>query len=130
MRSWDGDPVRRHIKETGMASSRFQGRIVFITGGASGIGEGAARRFAKEGARLAIADINEEGARAVAESLPEAMALRTDTSDPASVERAIAATVDRFGKIDVIFNNAGISGEQKPVHEMSIENWNRVVAIN
>lgn len=113
-----------------MASSRFQGRIVFITGGASGIGEGAARRFAKEGARLAIADINEEGARAVAESLPEAMALRTDTSDPASVERAIAATVDRFGKIDVIFNNAGISGEQKPVHEMSIENWNRVVAIN
>lgn len=113
-----------------MQSTRFENRVVFVTGGASGLGEGTARRFAKEGARLAIADINEEAAHTVAESLPDAIAIRTDTSDADSVEQAIAAAAEHFGRIDVIFNNAGISGEQKPVHEMSVDNWNRVVEIN
>lgn len=113
-----------------MSRARFEGKVVFVTGGASGLGEAAARAFDAEGARLAIADINEEGAREVAESLNDGFALRVDTSDASSVEQAVAATVEHFGRIDVIFNNAGISGEQKPVHEMSVENWERVVAIN
>lgn len=109
---------------------RFQGKVVYATGGASGLGEAAVRRFADEGARIVIADIDEAGARRVAESLPDAVAVRVDTSDPDSVERSIAAAVERYGRIDVIFNNAGISGEQLLIHEMSVENWQRVARIN
>ena len=109
---------------------RFEGKAVYVTGGASGLGEAAVRRFAEEAARLIIADIDEEGAQKVADSLADAMAVRVDTGDPESVERSIAAAVERYGRIDVIFNNAGISGEQLPIHEMSIENWKRVIRIN
>ena len=110
--------------------NRFPGKVVFVTGGASGLGEATARLFAAEGARVVVADVNEAGAQAVAGSLPEALALAVDTSDAAAVERAIAAAVERFGRIDVIFNNAGISGEQLPIHETGIENWKKVRAIN
>lgn len=109
---------------------RFSGKVAFITGGASGLGAAAAERLADEGARIVVADINVEGARALAAKLPEALALELDTSNAASVERGIAAAVERFGKIDIIFNNAGISGEQLPIHESSTENWKRVTAIN
>lgn len=110
--------------------NRFAGKVAFVTGGASGLGEATARLFAEEGAKVVVADINETGARAVAESLPEALAIRVDTSDPVSVEQAIATAVERFGRIDVIFNNAGISGDQLPIHEMGVENWKRVRSIN
>src|SRR5688572_2058387 len=109
---------------------RFSGKVAFITGGASGLGAAAAQRFADEGAKVAVADVNEEGARALAAKLPEALALKVDTSDAASVERAVAAAVERFGRIDIIFNNAGISGEQLPIDESSVENWQRVARIN
>lgn len=109
---------------------RFKDKVVYVTGGASGLGEAAVRRFAEEGGRIVIADIDEAGAKRVAESLPDAMAVHVDTSDAASVERSIAAAVERYGRIDVIFNNAGISGEQLLIHEMSVENWQRVARIN
>ena len=105
--------------------NRFEEKVVYVTGGASGLGEAAVRRFAAEGARIVIADIDEEGARKVADSLPDAIAVRVDTSDHESVERSIAAAVDHYGRIDVIFNNAGISGDQLLIHEMSVENWER-----
>jgi NAD(P)-dependent dehydrogenase (short-subunit alcohol dehydrogenase family) len=110
--------------------NRFEGKVAFVTDGASGLGEATARLFAAEGARVVVADINEAGARAVADSLPEAVSLRVDTSDPAAVEQAIAAAVERFGRIDIIFNNAGISGEQLPIAETGVENWKRVTSIN
>ena len=81
-------------------------------------------------APIVIADIDEEGAQDVAGSLPDAIAVRVDTSDPESVERSIAAAVERYGRIDVIFNNAGISGEQLLIHEMTVDNWKRVARIN
>ena len=109
---------------------RFEGKIVYITGGASGLGEATARQFAKEGAKIVIADIDEEGARSVAGSLPDAIANRVDTSDAKSVEASISAAVQHYGRIDVVFNNAGISGEQLLIHEMSVENWKRVTSIN
>lgn len=109
---------------------RFDGKVVFITGGAAGLGAATAQRFADEGARVAVADINVQGAQEVAGKLPDAIALQVDTSDPQSVEKAIATTVERMGRIDVIFNNAGISGEQLPVAEASVENWKRVMSIN
>ena len=109
---------------------RFEKKVVFITGGASGIGEATAERFAAEGATVVIADLDGELAKTVAGRLPGAYALTVDTSVPEQVERAIATTVERSGRIDVIFNNAGVSGEQHPIHETSLENWERVTRIN
>lgn len=110
--------------------NRFEGKVVFVTGGASGLGEAAARRFDAEGAKVVIADIDAEGAEEVARSLSDAMAVTVDTSKAPQVEKAVEAAVERFGRIDVIFNNAGISGDQKLIHEMGLENWQRVTSIN
>ena len=77
-----------------------------------------------------IADINGGAADAVAASLPDAMSLAVDTSDSSAVQRAIAAAVARYGKIDVLFNNAGITGEQQPLHETTDENWRNVVGVD
>lgn len=110
---------------------RFQDKVVFITGGASGLGEAAARRFADEGAKIVIADINEDAASALAAALKGGgFAVRVDTSDPASVQAAVAAAVEHYGRIDVVFNNAGITGDQHILHEMTVENWQRVRAVN
>jgi NAD(P)-dependent dehydrogenase (short-subunit alcohol dehydrogenase family) len=109
---------------------RFDGKVAFITGGGSGLGEAAAQRFADEGAKVVCADINEDGANRVAKGLPDAIAVKVDVSDAASVQAAIAAAVDKYGRIDVIFNNAGIPGDQAILHEMDVSNWDKVRAVN
>ncbi|MFI1191880.1 SDR family NAD(P)-dependent oxidoreductase [Micromonospora sp. NPDC020750] len=109
---------------------RFQDKVAFITGGASGLGEATARRFAAEGARVVIADINAAGGQRVAGELPDALAVTVDTGEAASVEQGFVDAVHRYGRIDVIFNNAGIDGRQQPLHEMDLENWERVSRIN
>ncbi|MFU8870835.1 SDR family NAD(P)-dependent oxidoreductase [Micromonospora sp. SL4-19] len=109
---------------------RFQDKVAFITGGASGLGAAAARRFAGEGAKVVIADIDAEGAERVAAGLPDAYAVRVDTGEATSVEQGIADAMQRYGRIDVIFNNAGIDGQQQALHEMDVANWERVRRIN
>jgi NAD(P)-dependent dehydrogenase (short-subunit alcohol dehydrogenase family) len=109
---------------------RFQDRVAFVTGGGSGIGAAAARRLADEGARVAVADINEESATTVAKSLNDGFAVQVDTSDAAAVQRAVAAAVDHYGRIDVVFNNAGITSAQQILHEMDVADWDRVRAVN
>lgn len=109
---------------------RFQDRVAFITGGASGLGAATARRFAAEGARVVTADINAEGAQRVAAELPDALAVTVDTAEAASVEQGIADAMQRYGRIDIIFNNAGIDGQQQPLHEMDVGNWERVRRVN
>ncbi|MEV0810745.1 SDR family oxidoreductase [Micromonospora sp. NPDC050200] len=109
---------------------RFQDRVAFVTGAASGLGEAAARRFAGEGARLVIADIDAEGAQRVAGSLPDAVAVTVDTGDAAAVERGVAEAMGHYGRIDIIFNNAGIDGRQQPLHEMDVANWQQVRRVN
>jgi len=92
---------------------RLEGRTCMVTGVGRGIGRGIALRTAAEGASVAIADIHEEGAAAVAEEITraggQALGLACDVADRASVRSAIAATAERFGRLDVLFNNAGIS---------------------
>ena len=109
-------------------------RVAFITGGASGIGEGTARRFAQEGASVVLADVqNEQGERVRSEieaAGGQALYVECDVSDPASVEAAINATVERFGKLDIVFANAGINGVWTPVDELQPEEWDRTIDIN
>jgi NAD(P)-dependent dehydrogenase (short-subunit alcohol dehydrogenase family) len=109
---------------------RFDGKVAFVTGGASGLGAATAERFASEGARVAVADINEDGARRVAAGLSDGLAVCVDTADASSVEQAVRHTVDHYGRIDVVFNNAGITGAQLPLHELPVDDWQRVRGIN
>ncbi len=110
------------------------GKVAFITGGASGIGKGTALRFAQEGAKVAIADMQEdegEKARAeITETGTEALFFPTDVSDPEAVKSAIDQTVEKFGRLDIVFANAGINGVWAPLEELQPEEWDRTLAIN
>ena len=114
--------------------SMLDGRVAFITGGASGIGEGTARRFAQEGARVVLADMQPEQGERVRAQIEadggQAMFVECDVSDPAAVQRAIDAAVERFGKLDIVFANAGINGVWAPVEELTPEEWDRTIDIN
>jgi NAD(P)-dependent dehydrogenase (short-subunit alcohol dehydrogenase family) len=109
---------------------RFLGKVALVTGGASGIGAAAARRFASEGAKVIVADIDEDGARRLADQLPDGFAVTVDTADASSVEAAVRRAVAHYGRIDVVFNNAGIAGAQQPLHELPVEDWRKVRGIN
>lgn len=109
---------------------RFEGKVAFVTGGASGLGAATAVRLASEGARVVVADIDTDGAREVAESLPDALAVAVDTADASSVEAAVRRAVAHYGRIDVVFNNAGVTGAQLPLHELPVEDWERVRGID
>ncbi len=105
-----------------MAQYPLKGRTLFITGGASGIGAEVARQAAKKGARLALVDVDGDGARRLAESLPDAIGITADVRDYDSLEAAVAETVEAFGGIDIAFANAGIeithSARAVPLVEM------------
>ena len=104
--------------------------MAFVTGGASGLGRAAAERFAREGARVLVADIERGGAEALAATLPDATAVEVDTSDPEAVDRAFEVALETYGHIDVLFNNAGIVGPQMPLHETTDQAWRQVMAVN
>lgn len=110
---------------------RFQGKIVLVTGAAGAIGSASVRRFAAEGAVVAIADRNAAAAEALAGSLGErAAAFAVDVADPDAVRAMVRAVAARFGRIDVLFNNAGISGTVAPIHELTDAAWQDILAIN
>ena len=115
---------------------RFDGRVAVITGAARGIGFGIARRFAEEGARVAILDLDEATAKKSASALPGADRPRTshlgvgcDVSDAASVDAAIERVVAELGRLDVLVNNAGI-GAQGSVEDNDDAEWMRVLDVN
>jgi len=114
-------------------ADRFENRVVLITGGASGIGAAAARRFAAEGARLMLGDCNEEGLARVTADLEGSGAkvatLVVDVAERAQVEALTEAAVERFGRLDVVFNNAGIGAYgQSP--DLDPDDWHRVIAVD
>jgi len=110
---------------------RLDGKVAVITGAASGIGEGAARLFVEEGARVIIGDIQEEKARALASELgPSTRAVIADVRDDAAVAGLVATAVHDFGALDVMFNNAGVGMIEGPIADASEETFDFVTAIN
>ena len=112
--------------------ARLEGKVAFLTGGGAGIAKATAKAYVREGAKVALAEIDREaGERAAREIGEPAIFIHTDVTDDASVARAIRETVERFGKLNVLFNCAGGSlQEDVPVHEMSLEIWHRTIALN
>jgi 3(or 17)beta-hydroxysteroid dehydrogenase len=112
---------------------RLQGKIALISGGARGMGAVEARLFAKEGAKVTIGDVLEDEGRKLEAEINatggEALFVRLDVTHEADWQKAVEATVNRFGKLDVLVNNAGISGRGR-VEDTTVEEWDRVMDVN
>ncbi len=113
---------------------RLKSEVAIVTGAASGIGMGIALRFAKEGARVAIVDINENGVKQVADEIRkqggEALALQTDIRNPEEVVRTVEAVIDAWGQVTILVNNAGIGGLTTLLNSDVIKNWSEVAETN
>lgn len=110
-------------------SGRLDGKVAVITGAASGIGEATARRFVEEGARLVVADVQDEAGEALAKSLGDAVFVHTDVMSEAAVAGAIAMAVERFGRLDCMVNNAGFVGGIGSIKEYPADNWRATLAV-
>ena len=110
---------------------QLQGKCILITGGAQGIGLECARAYLREGARVAIADVDhEQTEKAVQELGAAAFGVSCDVADGASVTKAVAKVLAEFGVIDAVHNNAGISMPSKPLHLTEEEEWDRLLCVN
>jgi 3-oxoacyl-[acyl-carrier protein] reductase len=119
-------------------SKRLEGRVAIVTGAGHGIGKAYATRLASEGAKVVIAEIDEAAALAVAQELTdagyEALGVRTDVSQAASVDAMAAVAVERFGRIDILVNNAAIFAtvpmSRSPFDQITVEEWDRMMTVN
>ena len=108
----------------------LEGKVAIVTGGTSGIGLATVERFVAEGAKVTIADIQDELGHATAERLGDAaLYVRTDVTDEAAIESLVGTTVDRFGKLDVIHNNAGAQGDPAPILDLGSAGFDNTVAL-
>lgn len=109
-------------------------KVAIITGGGSGIGEHTAKLYAKHGASIVIADVDEKGGNRVIDEIKKdggkAIFVKADTSNPNDSKKSVDAAVSEFGKLDIAVNNAGIGGPQAPIGDIDIEGWNKVIAVN
>jgi NAD(P)-dependent dehydrogenase (short-subunit alcohol dehydrogenase family) len=109
---------------------RYTGRVAVVTGGASGIGLATARRLATEGAKVVVADVDEQAGKSAAGEV-DGLFVRTDVTDPGQVEALFQAAVDTYGSLDVAFNNAGISPpDDDSILETGLDAWRRVQEVN
>ena len=117
-----------------MINQQFSGKTALVTGGASGIGEACAHKFAGSGVKVVVADLDtargEQTGAAIKEAGGEAIFVRVDVTDPESVEQMVRATIQAYGRLDIAVNNAGIGGEINPTGSYSIEGWQKVININ
>ena len=110
---------------------RLANKVALVTGAGSGFGAGIARTFAREGAKVAIVDINQTAARDVAAAIgASALAVHADVSQRSDVETAVQATVAAFGGLDILVNNAGVAHTRGPLAEVSEVEFDRVLAVN
>lgn len=113
---------------------RVEGKIAVVTGGALGIGRAVCLRLAREGAKVAVTDIADEEGQKVVDTIAEfggiAKYWRVDTSDEDSVSSAFSNIAREFGSINILVNNAGIAGANKPTHEIIKEEWEKVIGVN
>ena len=108
---------------------RFADKILFATGGGSGIAAAVARRFTAEGGRVAVADLDETKAKAVASELEGAVAVACDVADEASVTQALRSAAEQLGGVDCVLN-AGGHAEFGPIEQWSFERWNRMMTVH
>ncbi|MBW6466407.1 MAG: SDR family oxidoreductase [Brevefilum sp.] len=117
-----------------MKNLEFKGKVALVTGAAGGIGEAIAMTFAQKGAKVAVADIDEENGESVVENIKEAggeaIFLNVDVSDDQAVMQMVEDTVAAFGRLDYAVNNAGIGGAQANTGDYAIEDWLQVIDIN
>ncbi len=110
---------------------RLEGKVALVTGAGSGFGEGMARRFAQEGARIVIADIDDAAGRRVAESLGESAAfVHCDVSLDDEVAAMVRCALESFGRLDILVNNAGYTHRNAPMLDVSEEDFDRIFAVN
>lgn len=116
-----------------MKEQQLQGKVALVTGGGSGLGEAVCRLFSAEGASVVAADIREPQAAAVSRGIAAAGgacdSVVLDVADSAEVEKTVADIIDRYGRLDILINNAGMD-VTKPIEELKVEEWDRVVATN
>lgn len=112
---------------------RLMDKVAIITGGARGIGEATAKKFAKEGAKVVIADINEDDMKSTADEIKalggEVTSLVVDVTDKASVDKMIEDVVNKYGKLDILVNNAGITMDSTLL-KMTEDQWDKVIDVN
>lgn len=114
-----------------MEKRLLEGKIIFLTGGGDGIGHECALEYARAGATVVIADINEDAAKETALKLAKpGLALRCDVTDAASVEAAVQATLARYGCIDAVHNNAGLASPSVPLEKTTRQEWDRLLEVN
>lgn len=114
-------------------TSEFAGKVALVTGAASGIGRAVAFLFAQRGAKVALIDIDqiggEQARQLIADAGGDALFVKTDVSDAASVEQAVNSVVEHFGRLDYAVNNAGVAAQPNDLADLPIEEWRRVTGV-
>lgn len=119
-----------------MGNSKLSGQTVLVTGAGSGFGESFAKRFAAEGAKVVIAEINPAAGKRVEQEIESehgdgnAIFVQSDVTSKASWENVLNIALEKFGTLDVLINNAGTTHPKKPSHEVTEDEWSRVIDVN
>ena len=124
------------METNGTERMRLSGKVAIVTGAAVGLGRAVAARFAREGASVVAADLNEQDGAALCDQLQneglDAVFIKTDVSEECAVNALFEATLERYGHLDVLHNNAAVllPDQDRPIHELSTETWDYVMGVN